>query len=459
MVGLLSLLVVAQGLQARQEPCGNIVCPGGFVAVCTKGNEASKPGGGAWCVPNKEKVQPYGSTTADMIATEGADPERSAAYWSEKAQEAYAWHASGGGTKFLQGRKFVPAPPELPTSGGYHAVSTTMKCVINLTLQYMIIYSALAVSRTFADAFGWEFKTVPVANILNQCTHTINYCPMAACMFLALRMRVVWLSRGAEWDPQDWVCVCMQYVAWSILATTLVVALIPLFTGELVPVKEDTGDIDDKATPKVFAGNWALAMGFTIFRYLLLLGMYGGMIGVIYGTFTYMPANGQWRPMAPAVGATVTLTIMFFIVYAGVAVLRTFGQLTGNHAWPALETALLASTAAMNFAPMLSVLFLAARMRALQMDSVNGAPQSWAQSCFYMCAYAVMFQTIFSIAVPIVLGGKVKEGELGGQKCEGDMEYEVENKFLGYGFCVARYLMMLSVYLGPKNLFSTSYSI
>merc|ERR1719428_1225491 len=110
---------------------------------------------------------------------------------------------------FLQAEKFVPAPPELPTTGGYHAVSTTMKCVINLTIQYMIIYSALAVSRTCADAFGWEFKTVPVANILNQCTNTINYCPMCACIFLAIRMRVIWLSRGAEWDPQDWVCVCM----------------------------------------------------------------------------------------------------------------------------------------------------------------------------------------------------------------------------------------------------------
>ena len=154
------------------------------------------------------------------------------------------------------------------------------------------LHKALAVSRTFADAFGWEFKTVPVANILNQCTHTINYCPMAACMFLAIRMRVVWLSQGAEWDPQDWVCVCMQYVAWSILATTLIVAIIPLFTGELVPVKEDTGDLDENATPKVIQGNWALALGFTCFRYLLLLSMYGGMIGVITGTFTYMPANG-----------------------------------------------------------------------------------------------------------------------------------------------------------------------
>ena len=39
--------------------------------------------------------------------------------------------------RFLQTHeKFVPAPPELPTAGGYAAVSTTMKCVINLTIQY-----------------------------------------------------------------------------------------------------------------------------------------------------------------------------------------------------------------------------------------------------------------------------------------------------------------------------------
>jgi len=349
---------------------------------------------------------------------------------------------------FLQAEKLVPAPPELPTTGGYNAVSTTMKCVINLTIQYMIVYSALAVSRTFADAFGWEFKTVPVANILNQCTHTINYCPMAACMFLAIRMRVIWLSQGAEWDPQDWVCVCMQYVCWSILATTLIVAIIPLFTGELVPVKEDTGDLDEKAfeetSKKAFGGNWAAALGFTIFRYLLLVSLYGGMIGVIYGAFSYMPANGEWRPMAPAVGATVTLTVMFFIVYAGVAILRTWGQLTGNAAWPALETALLAATAAMNFAPMLSILFLAARMRALQMDPVNGAPQSWAQACFYMCAYAVMFQTIFSVAVPLVMaGGKVEKGST-----EGDMVITVENKGIGMCLTACRYIIMLSIYIG-----------
>merc|ERR1719161_1626205 len=224
---------------------------------------------------------------------------------------------------------------------------------------------------------------------------------------------------------------------------TLVVALIPLFTGELVAIKEDTGDLDEDAPPKVFQGNWALALGFTVFRYILLASLYGGMIGVIYGAFSYMPANGEWRPMAPAVGATVTLTIMFFLVYIGVAVLRTWGQLTGNAAWLALETALLAATAAMNFAPMLSILFLAARLRALQMDPVNGSPQSWAQACFYMCAYAAMFQTIFSVAIPIVMGGTVKKGST-----EGDMVYEVSNKPIGMCLTACRYIIMLSIYIG-----------
>ena len=92
----------------------------------------------------------------------------------------------------------------------------------------------------------------------------------------------------------------------------------------------------------------SVTIGLTVLWYILLFSMYGGMIGVIFGTFNYMPANGQWRPMAPAVGATVTLTIMFFLVYVGVAVLRTFAQLSGMR-HPKIEAVLLASTAAMMF--------------------------------------------------------------------------------------------------------------
>merc|ERR1719450_518256 len=97
----------------------------------------------------------------------------------------------------------------------------------------------------------------------------------------------------------------------------------------------------------------------------------------------------------------------------------------------------------MNFAPMLAVLFIGARMRALQMDPVNGSPQRWAQNCFFMCTYAVLTQTLLCITIPVVLGGKVKKG-----KTEGDMEYEVQNQTLGTVLTVVRFCIMICIYVG-----------
>ena len=65
-------------------------------------------------------------------------------------------------------------------------------------------------------------------------------------------------------------------------------------------------------------------------------------------------------------------------------------------------------------------------MRALQIDTVNDSHQAWAQTCFYMSSYTVLFQTILSVAVPVVMRGEVKKGTT-----EGDMEYKVENKTIG----------------------------
>merc|ERR1719399_1356998 len=108
------------------------------------------------------------------------------------------------------------------------------------------------------------------------------------------------------------------------------------------------------------------------------------------------------------------------------------------------EQAMMTATNAMNFAPMLAVLFIGARMRALQMDPVNGAPQKWAQNCFFMCTYAVAAQVIISIAVTLVLSGTSEPNP----KVEGDMTFKVENKALGGILSVGRYLIMFCIYIG-----------
>jgi hypothetical protein len=78
------------------------------------------------------------------------------------------------------------------------------------------------------------------------------------------------------------------------------------------------------------------------------------------------------------------LSCQFFIVYGGMQIARSWTQFTGiaPNFTSKVEKALLTATASMNFAPMLAVLFIAARMRALNMDPINGNPQKWAQKLF-----------------------------------------------------------------------------
>merc|ERR1719482_811095 len=109
----------------------------------------------------------------------------------------------------------------------------------------------------------------------------------------------------------------------------------------------------------------------------------------------------------------------------------------------------------MMFAPMLAVLFIGARMRALQMDPVNGAPQKWAQNCFYMCTYAVLAATLCSIAVPLLLQGKVVKGET-----QGDMHYEVgPYPILGSILSVARYIILFCIYIGAACVIYSVFTI
>merc|ERR1719169_120189 len=96
-----------------------------------------------------------------------------------------------------------------------------------------------------------------------------------------------------------------------------------------------------------------------------------------------------------------------------------------------------------NFAPMLCILFVGARMRALQIDPKHGNPQAWAQNCFYLCTYSVMVQLILVIAVPLALGGNVVKGET-----EGDVTFELPNPSLFWALSALRYVIMAALYGG-----------
>merc|ERR1719428_1146572 len=230
-----------------------------------------------------------------------------------------------------------------------------------------------------ADGFGLKYDNLPIQKILVTATLTVAFAPMLAILFLAFRMRVNQLTKN-KGNPPEWAQICMYFCTYAVLLMTLIVCVIPLFTGEVIGVDPKTGDIPADVQP---FQSQACAIAFTALKYLILIMLYGGAIAVVYGIITYVPPPGIWPegkdfPVAPAVQCTMILSCQYFIVYGGIQVARTFTQFSGMK-FTKFENAMMTATNSMNFAPMLAVLFIGARMRALNMDPVNGNPQKWAQ--------------------------------------------------------------------------------
>merc|ERR1719324_1749103 len=187
---------------------------------------------------------------------------------------------------------------------------------------------------------------------------------------------------------------------------------------------------------------------FTAIRYFAMLGMYGGFTAVCIGAFLMeAPTSvypGGAPPVSPAVACTMNLTTQYFGVYLFVALMRTYHDFTPKTELSAkLEGTLVMCQNTVGFAPMLCILFIGARMRALQIDPVNGNPQKWAQMCFYLCAYSVMVQVVMLLMIPLVLDGKLKPGTT-----EGDVTFEMPNPTMMAILMAMRYMVMLAMYGG-----------
>jgi hypothetical protein len=189
------------------------------------------------------------------------------------------------------------------------------------------------------------------------------------------------------------------------------------------------------------------------FRYLILLALYGAMITVVVGGFLMEAPKEVWGkegapPVSPAVACTMNLTVQFFVIYLLVAVIKTITEFIGNEGafmgfMTKLAGLLTFAKYTVNFAPMLCILFIGARMRALQMDPKNGAPQWWAQYCFYLCTYSVMVQALMICLVPLCVTCECKQGA-----CEGDVVFEMESQCVMILLTVVRYIALLALYGG-----------
>merc|ERR1719487_2407511 len=316
--------------------------------------------------------------------------------------------AARGATLLSLGSTEGPTP--MFTKETMPAVAPTLQCVISLAIQYFAVYTLLAIIRTANQFTGHSM--LGMQKIMETAATTVTYTPMLSVLFLGVRMRAIQLSQGQTEKyqlPQPWVQQAMYTCTYAVLAQVILVLMMPIFTGEWDVKCDEDGNLD---MSKMQTGG-IMGTVVSVVRYIVMAALYGGFIVICYGAFVMKGPKEIWGeegapPVSPAVACTMNLATQFFVVYLGVALIKTTIELGGPSPFLSkLQGLFTLAKFTVNFAPMLCILFIGARMRALQMDPKNGNPQKWAQNCFYMCAYSVMIQCILVIAVPLILGGEV----------------------------------------------------
>jgi len=245
--------------------------------------------------------------------------------------------------------------------------------------------------------------------------------------------------------PQPYVKNAMQCCAWSVLVQTILVLLLPVFVGDV--------EVEADGTPKASIPGVG-GQVVTLIRYAAMLAMYGGFTSVCVGAqmmeapVSLYPSGTP--PVSPAVGCTMNLCFQYFAVYLAIQLIKTFKDFGGkmSDTMKTVEGTLEFCEQTVVFAPMLCILFIGARMRALQMDPVNGNPQVWAQNCFYLCAYAVLGQVILLFLIPFAIGGKLIKDD---QAAAGDVKFEMAEGSSDGAFKAllsVRFVIMAALYGG-----------
>jgi len=219
-------------------------------------------------------------------------------------------------------------------------------------------------------------------------------------------MRALQLTQGAG-APQEWVQLCMLICAYAVMVQAVLILLQPVF---------------------LLTNSTYVAVMLETVEKLAMLGLYGATIGVVVGIQQMTPedcgadpsiwdAEGGPPAVSPAVGATILLASQFFAIYCGAKILETLEKFVEKPEDANLPLALIrdpvmksrvlfyntmitwkatveTAKATVGMAPQLAILFIACRMRALQLDPKTGNPPVEAQYAFYACSFAILGQCI-----------------------------------------------------------------
>merc|ERR1719263_2641949 len=239
---------------------------------------------------------------------------------------------------------------------------------------------------------------------MHRAADTLGMAPMLCALFLAARMRALQMD-PLHGHPQKWAQNCFYACSVALVVQACIAVVVPLLLNGKVGKGKYEGDMTyEVAEPESMASKVMTAV-----RFLIMLSLYIGAIAVVCSVFTIQHPEGKelTPPLSPTMQCVLNLVFQYFLIYLLLWIFITVedlssGQINLHAAKDAIESA----KSTVQFAPMLCILFVATRMRALQMTQNRGAPQGWVQDGMYLASWSVLIQFMMCLLMPVFTGQK-----------------------------------------------------
>jgi len=299
---------------------------------------------------------------------------------------------------------------------------------------------------------------------MERAADTLGMAPMLCVLFLAARMRALQMDPVGG-NPQKWAQNCFYTCTYALIFQTILAIVVPLLMNIKVKptdANRPEGDVDyefegeqkDSYTAKILTG----------VRFLIMLAVYVAGAAVVCSVFTIEhPEGKELTPaLSPTMQCVINLASQYFLIYLLLWVFITVEDfVTGKQddgylvkAKQAIESA----KSTVQFAPMLCVLFIATRMRALQITKNEGAPQGWVQDGMYLASWSILIQFLMCLIMPFLTGktyvADTLDGEDGDKACAADKSKanNVENQYGAYVVTFIRYAALIALIGGVATV-------
>jgi len=168
---------------------------------------------------------------------------------------------------------------------------------------------------------------------------------------------------------------------------------------------------------------------------------YAALIPIAMGAYMMKDANGGEVPLSTTFRCTLTLEAVYFGIMFGQTTAFFIEDVTKT-LMPLLQDTFVAAGISVGFSPLLCILFVATRMRALQITQQMGAPPGWAQDCMLICVFGTCVQALCCLVMPIFVGTASKVDD------EGNPDYDTRPMIIAYAVTCVKYVALLSLHLG-----------